>query len=56
MKLDDDSTVKVSKQDAELLNSMFKDLNDKNKKEMQKVVMTDKEGYEEIVGFAREAL
>lgn len=56
MKLDDGSSVTVSKKDAELLNVMFKDLNAKNKKEMQKVVMTDKAGFEEILGFAREAL
>ena len=56
IKLNDGKSVKVSKQDADLLNRMFKDLNAKNKKEMQKVMMTDKSGFDEIVGFAREAL
>ena len=56
MKLNDGSSVKISKQDADLINQMMKDLNSKNRKEMQKVMMTDKAGFEEIVGFAREAL
>jgi hypothetical protein len=56
MKLKDGSSVKISKQDADLINQMMKDLNSKNRKEMQKVMMTDKAGFEEIVGFAREAL
>ena len=56
MKLKDGKTINVSKQDAMLLNQMMKDLNPKNRKEMQKVMMTDKAGFDEIVGFAREAL
>lgn len=56
LKLDDGSSVKVSKQDADLLNQMMKDLNSQNRKMMQKTMMMDKAGFEEIVGFAREAL
>ena len=56
IKLNDGSRVKVSKQDAELINNMLNDMNPKNRKEMEKVLMTDKAGFEEIVGFAREAL
>lgn len=56
LKLRDGSSVDVSSQDAKLLNQLFKDLNPKNKKEMQKVAMTDEAGFEEILGFAREAL
>lgn len=56
VKLDDGSTVIVKKQDADLLNKMFNDLNTQNKKQMMKVAMTDKNGFEEILGFAREAL
>lgn len=56
LKLDDGSSVIVKKQDADLLNQMFKDLNSANRKKMQKVLMTDKAGFEEILGFAREAL
>lgn len=56
LELKDGSKVKVSKEDAKLLNDMIKDLSPKNKREMQKVAMTDEAGFEEIVGFAREAL
>lgn len=56
LKLKDGSTVTVSKQDAELLNQMMKDLNAKNRKEMEKIAMADEAGFEEILGFAREAL
>jgi hypothetical protein len=55
-KLNDGSTVVLKKQDAELLNSLFKDLNPVNKKKMMGVAMKDKAGFEEILGFAREAL
>lgn len=54
--LRDGSKVVVNKKDADLLNQMFKDLNAQNKREMMKVAMTDKAGFEEIRGFAREAL
>ena len=46
----------VSKEDADLLNRMFKDLSTNNQRQMEKVMMTDKAGFEEIRGFAREAL
>ncbi len=54
--LDDGSKVVVNKKDADLLNQMFKDLNPQNKREMMKVAMTDKNGFNEILGFAKEAL
>ena len=54
--LKDGSKVIVSKQNADLLNQMFKDLNATNRREMMKVAMEDKAGFEEILGFAREAL
>ena len=56
MKLDDGSMIMVSKKDADLVNQMFNDLNAKNRKKMQDTMMIDKAGFEEIVGFAREAL
>ena len=56
LELDDGSSVSVSKQDADLLNQMLKDLNAQNRKMMEKTMMTDKAGFEEILGFAREAL
>ena len=56
MRLRDGSSVKVTKEDAKLLNQMFKDLNSANRRKMEQVMMTDKAGFEEIRGFAREAL
>jgi hypothetical protein len=54
--LKDGSSVLVKKQDADLLNQMFKDLNATNRKRMMDVAMTDRDGFNEILGFAREAL
>jgi hypothetical protein len=56
IKLNDGSSVLVKDQDAKLLNQMFDHLNAANKKRMMKVAMTDKNGFNEILGFAREAL
>lgn len=56
LRLRSGESVKVSKQDAGLINKMMEDLNASNKRKMEKVMMTDKEGFNEILGFAREAL
>ena len=56
LRLKDGKQVMVSAQDAKLLTQMFKDLSANNRKKMEKVLMTDKAGFDEIVGFAREAL
>jgi hypothetical protein len=56
LSLDSGEKVKVSTQDAKLLTQFFKDLNPRNSKEMHKVLSKDKDGYNEILGFAREAL
>ena len=56
VRLKDGKQVMVSAQDAKLLNKMFKDLSPANQRQMEKVAMTDKAGFDEIVGFAREAL
>lgn len=56
LKLNDGSSVIVKKQDADLLNKMMKDLRPNNRKSMTKTAMIDKAGFEEILGFAREAL
>lgn len=56
IKLDDGSSVIVKKQDAELLNTMFDQLNASNKKEMLKVAMADKKSFGDLLGFAKEAL
>jgi len=54
--LDSGEKVKVSRQDADLLNKFFRELNPRNSTEMRKVLVKDKDGYNEILGFAREAL
>lgn len=56
VKLNDGSSVILKDQDAKLMNQLFADLNSDNKKKMMKVAMTDKNGFNEILGFAREAL
>lgn len=56
VKLNDGSSVTVSSQDAKLLNKLMNDLKPDNRKKMMKVAMTDKHGFNEILGFAREAL
>lgn len=56
LELDDGSKVSVSKENSKLLTKMLKDLNTNNRKKMEKVMMKDKAGFEEILSFAREAL
>jgi hypothetical protein len=56
LKLRDGSSVIIKNEDADLLTQMFKDLSPANRKKMEKVAMEDKSGFEEILGFAREAL
>ena len=56
VKLKDGSSVILKKEDADLLNKMLKDLSSTNRKKMEEVAMKDKVGFNEILGFAREAL
>jgi hypothetical protein len=56
VKLNDGSSVLVKAQDAKLLNDLMNGLKSENKSKMMKVAMTDKHGFNEILGFAREAL
>jgi hypothetical protein len=56
VKLNDGSSVALKEQDAKLMNQLFADLNANNKKKMMAVAMKDKSGFNEILGFAREAL
>ena len=46
----------IKKQDADLINKMMKDLSANSRKSMGKVAMEDQAGFDEILGFAREAL
>ncbi len=56
MKLKNGDMVKVTDKDAKVLNQMLGELNDKNRKQMEKVMMTDKNGFNEILGFAKEVV
>jgi len=56
LRLQNGKSVNVSKQDSQLLNQMFKDLNPVNRRKLGAVAIKDPAGFEEIVGFAREAL
>lgn len=56
MKLKDGSTVVVKSEDAKLLNQLMSSLNDKNRSKMESTLMSSKKGFNEILGFAREAL
>jgi len=56
VKLNDGSSISVKPQDAKLLNQLMDGLKPENAKKMLKVAMTDKHGFNEILGFAREAL
>jgi hypothetical protein len=56
VRLNDGSSVTLKSEDANLLNQMFDNLNEKNRKVMQNTLMSSKKGFNEIVSFAREAL
>ena len=56
MKLKDGSQVVLKKEDSQALTAMFKDLSRQNQKKLGEVAQKDKSGFEEILGFAREAL
>lgn len=56
VKLNDGSSVILKDSDAKLVNNLLNGLNAQNKKKMLKVAMTDKHGFNEILGFAREAM
>ncbi len=56
VKLNDGSSIILKDTDAKLINSLISNLNAQNKKKMLNVAMTDKHGFNEILGFAREAI
>ena len=56
MKLDDGTNVKITKEIAELLNSLSKNVSKENQKNLMKKVMIDKKSFSEVLEFAREAL
>ena len=56
MKLADGSSVKVTTEQANILNSLFQELNSSNKKKMEERLMSGSKGFNEILSFAKEAL
>jgi hypothetical protein len=54
MKLHDGSTVTLSKESAESLNSLFNQLNSSNKSKMEEKLMSDSDSFDEILTFAKE--
>ena len=56
MKLKDGSRVKLSKEEAKAVESLFSELNCSNKKKMESRMMQSKSGFEEIIKFAKEAI
>jgi hypothetical protein len=56
VRLNDGSSVSLKSEDAKLLNQMFNDLNDRNRNTMKNTLMSDKNGFNEILSFAREAI
>jgi len=55
VKLNDGSSVVVKETDAKLMNQLFKELSGANRDAMMKTAMKDKKGFNEILGFAKEA-
>lgn len=56
MKLNDGSRVKLSKEEAKAVENLFSELNSSNKKKMESRMMQSKNGFEEIIKFAKEAM
>lgn len=56
LKLKNGDAVKLSEKDAKLLNKMLGELNEKNRKQMEQALMSDKNGFNEILSFAKEAM
>lgn len=53
LKLGDNSTVNVSKQDASLLNNLWSELEGDNKKRMEERLLKDKKSFNEVLAFAK---
>jgi hypothetical protein len=54
MTLEDGNTVKISKDEQEALNSLYKKLKGPNRDKMEKTMRKDKKGFQEILLFAKE--
>jgi len=55
LKLKDRSSVILKKEDADILNKLFKDISKAGSKKMSETVMKNKKGFQEILNFAKEA-
>lgn len=53
IKLDDGSTQKITKEDADVLNSLFTQLNSANRAKMESRLTSGKKGFTEILEFAK---
>jgi len=56
LKLKDDSTVKLTNDDAQVLNNLYKNLNTSNSTRMIEKLYADKKSFSEILAFAKEAM
>lgn len=56
VKLKDNSSMVLKKEDADVLNQMFKKMSSGSKKKMTETAMKDKAGFAEILSFAKEAV
>jgi hypothetical protein len=56
VKLNDGSSIIIKEQDAKILNQLVKELSGPNREAMMTAAMKDKTGFNEILGFAKEAL
>ena len=56
LKLKDGSQVKLTSEDAKVINSLYKNLNASNRKQMEQRMMRDKKSFGEIVAFAKETM
>jgi hypothetical protein len=56
LKLIDGSTINMTTEEAEALNSMFEGLNPSNREKMQSIMTANKKGYGDIVSFAKEVM
>ena len=56
LQLQNNEVIDITEEDADLLNKMFDELTETNKKEMYNVLIADEAGYNEILSFAKENL
>ena len=55
IKLGDGTRVKITNEDAQVMNDLFSELNSSNQKRMEEEMMKSKDGFDKVLNFAREA-